>query len=137
MTVYLWHMIPVVVVATVVYPRLTVPQPGIGSASWWALRPVWLAVLTALLVPVTLAVDRLQAPLIPMRLRPAPAAGGLSLLVTLGVVTVGWALARLAIDGAAPEGRLAVPVVVMYAAGVLFVEAAGGQRRRERAVAIT
>jgi hypothetical protein len=123
MTVYLWHMIPVVLIAIVVYPRLPVPQPVLGSASWWALRPVWVAVLTALLVPVTIAVDRLQAPLIPARARPAPSSRGRSLLVALGIVTVGWALARLAIAGAAPDGHLAVPVVTAYAAGVLLVEA--------------
>ena len=32
MTVYLWHMAPVVLIATAVYPHVTVPQPVIGSA---------------------------------------------------------------------------------------------------------
>jgi hypothetical protein len=130
-TVYLWHMIPVVVIAVVVYPRVPLPQPVIGSVSWWALRPVWVVGLAALLVPMTLAVDRFQAPLLPARLPPTPSAPARSLLVTLGISTVGWALARLAIAGAAPQGRLAVPVVVTYAAGVLFVEAAAGLRALE------
>jgi len=125
MTVYLWHMIPVVLIAVLVYPRMTVPQPVIGSTSWWALRPVWLGALAALLVPMTLAVDRLQSPLMPARLPPAPSPRGRSLLVALGIIAAGSALARLAIAGAAPDGSLAVSVVVTYAAGVLLVEAAG------------
>jgi len=129
MTVYLWHMAPVVLIALAVYPRVTVPQPVIGSAQWWALRPVWLGVLSAVLVPLTLAVDRLQAPLIPARLPPAPPTGGQSVLVALGLGVVAWALARLAIAGAAPDGRLAVPVVLTYAAGVLLVEAARWPRQ--------
>ena len=88
------------------------------------LRLVRLGVLTALLVPVTLAVDRPQSPLMPARLPPAPSPRRRSVLVALGIVTAGWALARLAIAGAAPDGSLGVSVVVTYAAGVLPVEAA-------------
>ena len=129
MTVYLWHMAPVVLIATAVYPRVTVPQPVIGSAEWWALRPMWLAVLGAVLVPVTLAVDRLQRRLTPRRLPPAPPTRSHSLLVAVGLGTACWALARLAIAGAAPQGHLAVPVVVTYTVGVLLVEAAGWLHR--------
>jgi hypothetical protein len=49
--------------------------------------------------------------------------------VALGLAIVGWALARLAIDGVAPEGRVAISVVLAYAAGVLLVEAAGWPRQ--------
>jgi hypothetical protein len=129
MTVYLWHMAPVVLIATVVYPRVGVPQPAIGSGTWWTLRPIWLGALTAVLVPLTLAVDRLQAALIPPRRPPEPTARVRRSLVALGLAIVGWALARLAIDGVAPEGRLAISVVLAYAAGVLLVEAAGWPRQ--------
>ena len=35
MTVYLWHMVPVVIVAAALYASGVMPQPAIGSARWW------------------------------------------------------------------------------------------------------
>ncbi len=55
MTVYLWHMTPVIIVAVALYPTGVMPQPAIGSALWWELRPAWFALLTAVLVPLTAA----------------------------------------------------------------------------------
>ena len=49
LTVYLWHMTPVVVVAVALYPTGLLPQPAIGSAGWWALRPAWIAALALIL----------------------------------------------------------------------------------------
>jgi hypothetical protein len=124
MTVYLWHMTPVVLVAMAVYPRVAVPQPAIGSIAWWALRPVWIAVLGALLVPVTLAVDHLHRRLVPRRPPPTLHTVRQSLLMVLALGAVSWTLARLAIAGAAPAGQLALGVVLVYSGGVLLVEAA-------------
>jgi fucose 4-O-acetylase-like acetyltransferase len=39
MTVYLWHFVPVLVIAVAFYPAGVMPQPAIGSAWWWELRP--------------------------------------------------------------------------------------------------
>jgi hypothetical protein len=44
MTVYLWHFVPVIVIAVAFYPTGVMPQPAIGSAQWWELRPAWSAV---------------------------------------------------------------------------------------------
>ncbi|MFE2418243.1 acyltransferase family protein [Streptomyces hokutonensis] len=52
MTLYLWHMLPVLVVAGVFYLPDLAPEPAYGSGSWWALRVPWLAVLTVVLVGV-------------------------------------------------------------------------------------
>ena len=45
MALYLWHMVPVVIVAIVGYPAGLLPQPEMGTASWWLARLLWLAVL--------------------------------------------------------------------------------------------
>jgi hypothetical protein len=38
-TVYLWHFAPVLVIAAALYQAGMMPQPAIGSAQWWVLRP--------------------------------------------------------------------------------------------------
>ena len=39
MTLYLWHMAPVIVIAVAFYPTGVMPQPAIGTAQWRELRP--------------------------------------------------------------------------------------------------
>jgi hypothetical protein len=34
------------------------PQPAIGSAQWWVLRPAWLGLLTVVLVPMIMRIRR-------------------------------------------------------------------------------
>jgi hypothetical protein len=63
MTVYLWHFAPVLVIAAAFYPAGMMPQPAIGSAQWWALRPAWLGLLTVVLVPMTMAIMRAERPM--------------------------------------------------------------------------
>jgi fucose 4-O-acetylase-like acetyltransferase len=50
MTLYLWHMLPVLVIAGGFYLTGLAPQPHYGSAGWWALRVPWLVVLGVVLV---------------------------------------------------------------------------------------
>ena len=51
MTAFLWHL-TAMFVATAVVTGLGLAQPAVGSAAWWLLRPLWLAVL-ALFTAVT------------------------------------------------------------------------------------
>ena len=46
MALYLWHMVPVVIVAIVGYPAGLLPQPVEGTAQWWLARLEWLVVLS-------------------------------------------------------------------------------------------
>ena len=46
MALYLWHMIPVVIVAIVGYPAGLLPQPVEGSRSWWLARLEWVGILS-------------------------------------------------------------------------------------------
>lgn len=61
MTVYLWHMTVLLVVLAVSYFiggfGLTMAT---GSPEWWATRPVWLLLLTVLLIPLALALSPLE-----------------------------------------------------------------------------
>jgi hypothetical protein len=61
MTVYLWHMTVLLVVLAASYFAdgfgLSVT---IGSAEWWMTRPLWLALLALLLIPVSLLLSPLE-----------------------------------------------------------------------------
>jgi hypothetical protein len=61
MTVFLWHLTALLVAVLVLLP-LGFPQPAAGSAAWWALRPVWFAVLLALLAGLVAVFGRLERP---------------------------------------------------------------------------
>lgn len=135
MTVYLWHMVPVVVVAVTLYPAGIMPQPPVGSALWWALRPVWIVLLAAVLVPLTIAVTRAQRPL---RLLPSglgPSGRWSPVLMAGGLGALASALAVLAAGGLAPAGHPPLPVFGVYVCGVVLVllsGAPGGAGRSPR-----
>ena len=59
MTVFLWHLTALLAGVLVLYP-LGFPQPEGGTTEWWLLRPVWLAILVALLVPFVVAFGRFE-----------------------------------------------------------------------------
>jgi fucose 4-O-acetylase-like acetyltransferase len=115
MTVYLWHMVPVVIVAAALYPTAVMPQPAIGSAQWWLTRPAWLGACALILVPLVLAVMRAERPMLrlPSGLGTPGRWSGMMLLAGIAAAMAG--LAQLAIAGFAPDG--AVPVVVLAAFG--------------------
>jgi hypothetical protein len=118
MTTYLWHFVPVIVIAVALYPTRVLPQPAIGTAAWWELRPAWFALLTVVLVPLVLILTWAQRPMVrlPAGLGSSGPWSPVLLLLGLGASMVG--LARLAIAGFAPGGHLAVPVLVACAAGM-------------------
>jgi hypothetical protein len=143
LTVYLWHMTPVVVVAVALYPTGVLPQPAIDSAGWWALRPVWIAALALVLAPAAIWLARFERPLRrrpdtqplrgqaaqPLRGQAAPAGRGpaalRAALVAVGVGAAGVALARIAILGFAPGGDVPAGTLAAYGCGVILTLAAG------------
>ncbi|GAA0218806.1 acyltransferase [Cryptosporangium japonicum] len=60
MTVFLWHLTALFALAAAVSVGL--PTPAAGGALWWATRPLWLAVLVALLLPLVLVFRRFERP---------------------------------------------------------------------------
>jgi peptidoglycan/LPS O-acetylase OafA/YrhL len=122
MSVYLWHFVPVIVVAIALYPTGLLPQPAVGSAEWWALRPAWFAVLTVVLIALVALVGRARVRIPAAIGRPGPWSPALLLA---GLAAVMYGLIRLTIGGPAPGGHLAVLPLAAFAAGLLAIFAAG------------
>jgi Acyltransferase family len=122
MTVYLWHMVPVIVVAAAARAVGLPPGPQPGTPAWWALRVVWIAALGLVLAGVVGLMGRFERPA-PPRLGLAGVLAGV-LLVTCAALT-GFALSRLAVRGFMPSGGLAVGALVAYAAGMVALWLAG------------
>jgi len=123
MSLYLWHMAPVVIVALVGYPTGLLPQPALGSAAWWLFRLEWVAIL-AVVAAAELALlwwwrGLFAAPLptlaVPLRARWGEA------LVLVGAAAAAAALEAFASEGFAPDGRFPVAAAGWFAAGVVLV----------------
>ncbi|MEU6609885.1 acyltransferase [Streptomyces shenzhenensis] len=125
MTVYLWHMVPVIVVAVALYPTGLAPQPSVGSAVWLALRLPWLVLLGAVLVPLVLFLQWAQRPLrrLPAGLGPTGWWSPVLLVCGLGVLLP--ALSALAVRGFAPAGDLAARALLLYVVGLLATVCSG------------
>ncbi len=122
MMLYLWHMVPVIIVALVGYPGGLLPQPPIGSGAWWLARLQWLAILS-LLTAVELALlwwqrARFAAPLpiVGTPLRPS----WTEPLLLIGATAVAVALAGFAARGFAPGGSLPAIALLLFAAGAVL-----------------
>jgi len=59
MTLYLWHITAMVALYGLVL-AVDGPLPTPGTGSWWATRPLWLALLAAVLAPMALALSRFE-----------------------------------------------------------------------------
>jgi fucose 4-O-acetylase-like acetyltransferase len=131
MLVYLWHMVPVLVAAIACYPTNLIPQPRIGSAPWWELRPIWEALLAIILIPLIAALLRLHRPL--LRALPVgigPARPWSPAILIAGLAAAGFSLTRLAIAGFAPGGSLPALVLATYACGLLLTLLSGSNKHR-------
>lgn len=123
MALYLWHMVPVVIVAIVAYPAGLIPQPHEGTAAWWLVRLEWVAVLsmaTAVELLVLWSLRRVFAAPLPMLgVRLGARRAGVALVA--GVLLAAGGLHWLAEAGFAPDGRFSWPTAVVFAAGVALV----------------
>ncbi|MCZ1003030.1 hypothetical protein O1M63_41695 [Streptomyces mirabilis] len=118
MTLYLWHMLPVLIVAAAFYLTGLAPEPTLGSAAWWGLRLPWLLVLGVVLTGVVRALRPLERglSLLYERTRPDPgfsrssgsSGSWLPWLPWLGLAASVTALTRFATRGFAPDGRFPV-----------------------------
>ena len=59
MTLYLWHL-PAMAALYGLVLAVDGPLPNPGSGAWWATRPLWLALLAAILAPLALALSRFE-----------------------------------------------------------------------------
>jgi surface polysaccharide O-acyltransferase-like enzyme len=122
MALYLWHMIPVVVVAVIGYPAGWLPQPAEGSAQWWLARLEWVAVLSVVtaveLVLLWWGRRLFAAPLPGLQVLDA---GWAEAVMLAGTLLAAYGLSLLAVGGFAPDGHYPWLTAAIYAVGVLLV----------------
>lgn len=125
LTIYLWHMVPVLVVAPALYLTGVLSGPEPLSAEWWALRPVWVGACATILLILVVVFGRAERPSGRERAR-GPAAHTTPIRVlgaTAGVLAVCAGLALLTAAGPvkiASWGVLALSLV-LYALGLALV----------------
>jgi hypothetical protein len=89
MTIYLWH-VPVVVIIALTMLSVAMPLPEPLSRSWWETRPLFLLLVAVALIPVVLLIARFEArklALIPPPI-PVPLAALKVILSVAGVATI-------------------------------------------------
>jgi hypothetical protein len=132
MIVYLWHMVPVLILGAALYPTHAIAVPTPVDTEWWLLRIPWIAALTLLLAPLVAGAGALSAALLARsndrtgagagtrdsggRPAPQPLLGLLP-----GTLLAGYALYRFAIKGFAPDGQLPLTALACFAAGTALV----------------
>jgi Acyltransferase family len=123
MALYLWHMIPVVIVAIVGYPAGLLPQPIEGTAEWWLARLEWVVILSLVtaveMVLLSWGKSFFAAPLAmvgkPLTERWAEP------IMLAGTAMAAYGLAFIAAEGFAPSGHFPWLTGLIFAAGVLLV----------------
>ncbi len=124
MALYLWHMIPVILVAIVAYPAGLIPQPSEGTAAWWLVRLEWIAILGAVTAAEMILLWSLRrifaAPLPMLGVRRAGRGAGVVAMLS-GAALAAGGLHRLSERGFAPDGRFDWPTAATFAAGALLV----------------
>jgi hypothetical protein len=123
MALYLWHMVPVVIVAIVGYPAGLLPQPVEGTAEWWLARLEWVVVLT-LVTAVEMVLlywgrGFFAAPL-GMLGTPLPDRWAEPIMLA-GAAMAAYGLEFIAADGFAPDGHFPWLLGLIFAVGVLLV----------------
>jgi fucose 4-O-acetylase-like acetyltransferase len=135
MALYLWHMIPVVIVAVTAYPAGLLPQPDEGGAQWWLARSEWVAILSVV-TAVELALlgwgrRVFAAPLLGVNL---PRGRWAEPVMLAGALMASYGFAFLAAEGFAPDGHFPWLTAVIFAAGVLLVALRPQDRVRVTAI---
>ena len=123
MALYLWHMIPVVMVAIVGYPTGLLPQPVEGTAHWWLARLGWVVVLslvTAVEMVLLYWGRRIFAAPLAMPSTPLPDRWAEPIMLA-GAAMAAYGLAFVAAGGFAPDGHFPWLTVLIFAVGVLLV----------------
>ena len=123
MALYLWHMVPVVIVAIVCYPAGLLPQPPEGTAQWWLARLEWVAIL-CLVTAVEMMLlwwgrGFFAAPL-PMLGAPLTDHWAEPIMLA-GAAMAACGLALVAGEGFAPNVHFPWLTGLIFAAGVLLV----------------
>jgi surface polysaccharide O-acyltransferase-like enzyme len=122
MALYLWHMVPVVIVAIVAYPAGLLPQPLEGTGAWWLVRLEWIVILslvTAFEMVLLWWGRRLFAAPLPM-LGMLPDRWG-EVVMLAGAAMAASGLHFFAYTGFAPDGHFPWVTALAFAVGVALV----------------
>jgi len=134
MALYLWHMVPVVIVALAGYPTGLLPQPTLGTSAWWWFRLEWIAILSVVaaveLVLLWWGRKLFSAPL-PTVAVPIPPRLG-EVLLFAGTLAIAVTMSVFAALGFAPDGRLPVAAGIGFFVGIALVALAPTGKRRTR-----
>jgi hypothetical protein len=123
MALYLWHMIPVVIVAIVGYPAGLLAQPPEGTAQWWLARLEWVVVLGLVTVVEMMLLcwgQRLFAAPLPALSVPLTERWA-EPITLIGAAMTAYGLAFVAANGFAPDGRFPWLAALVFAVGALLV----------------
>jgi hypothetical protein len=110
MTLFLWHLTALVLAVLVLHP-LGLTEPAPGTPVWWALRPLWVLVPAALLVPLVGLFARFERPRPSVHRRPGrcrlagvggATAGGTTAATALGIAAAILGLLGIAVGGIWP-----------------------------------
>ena len=123
MALYLWHMIPVVIVAIIGYPAGLLPQPTEGTAQWWLARLEWVVIL-ALVTAVEMVLlwwgRRFFAAPLPMLGVPLTERWAEPVMLA-GAAMTAYGLAFVAAKGFAPDGHFPWVTALVFAVGAVLV----------------
>jgi len=100
MTVFLWHLTALLLAVFLLLPRGLFPQPAVGTGAWWLTRPLWFAVLLALLGGLVAIFGRLERPApVPYAPSPTRTPAALQASAVAGVALVAVGVLGLALVG--------------------------------------
>ena len=131
MTVYLWHLVPVLLAGVALYPSGLMPTPATGSAAWWASRPIWLGALAITLVAVVAALNWLHRPLLLLPAGIGPARAWSAILLAGGIAAAMYSLTSTAAHGFAPGGTPSPVILAAFAASLALTLLSGRERETE------
>ncbi|KZS69739.1 hypothetical protein A4G29_01260 [Mycobacterium kansasii] len=123
MALYLWHMVPVVIVAVVAYPAGLLPQPAQGTAAWWLARLEWevvLSLVTAMEMALVWWLRRFFAAPLPTIRIPLPQRWAEPIMLVGAMLTAAF-LWVVAAAGFAPDGRYPWMTALVFALGLALV----------------
>ena len=127
LTIFLWHMVAVVIAGVSLIATGLFPRPEVGSGEWFAMRIPWFVVLAVLLAVLVAIFARFETAALRRR-EPAPS----GVVVGVGVVTCVAALAGIGVTGSEgllpPVGGLPLGELAVFGVGLALVWWAGAPR---------
>ncbi len=101
------------------------PQPAIGTAQWWELRPAWLGLLTVVLVPMIIVIMWAERPMRRLPVGIGPPGSWSPVLLLAGLAASLFGLSQLTIAGFAPGGHLPALALAACAVGLAATLSSG------------